>query len=118
MSWWHRTPTGSTRPARRRRRAIRQGGSRCSSCPRVRGQAAAGRFSGDAFTRARGYEGRGEGRGNVIVPLSFYGPGDAFDDGARAWRRADEWMTFLRARLPRALTFLYMPDEPRQPEYP
>jgi hypothetical protein len=23
-------------------------------------------------------------------PLSFYGPGDAFDDRARAWRRADE----------------------------
>ena len=81
-------------------------------------QAAAGRFSGDDFTRARGYEGPGEGTGNVIVPLSFYGPGDAFDDRARAWRRADEWMTFLRARLPRALTFLYMPDEPRQPEYP
>jgi hypothetical protein len=81
-------------------------------------QAAAGRFSGDDFTRARGYEGPGEGTGNVIVPLSFYGPGDAFDDRAQAWRRADEWMTFLRARLPRARTFLYMPDEPRQPEYP
>lgn len=81
-------------------------------------QAAAGRFSGDDFTRARGYEGPGEGTGNVIVPVSFYGPGDAFDDRAQAWRRADEWMTFLRARLPRALTFLYMPDEPRPPEYP
>ena len=81
-------------------------------------QAAAGRFSGDDFTRARGYEGPGEGTGNVVVPLSFYGPGDAFDVRARAWRRADEWMTFQRARLPRALTFLYMPDEPRPPEYP
>jgi len=81
-------------------------------------QAAAGRFSGEDFTRANGYEGPGERVGNVIVPLSFYGPGDAFDDQARAWRRADDWMTFLRARLPRALTFLYMPDEPRQPQYP
>jgi hypothetical protein len=84
--------------------------------PRV--QAAAGRFSGEDFTRAHGYQGPGEGVGNVIVPLSFYGPGDAFDDRPRAWRRADEWMTFLRARLPRALTFLYMPDEPRPPQYP
>jgi len=81
-------------------------------------QAAAGRFSGEDFTRAHGYEGPGEGVGNVIVPRSFYGPGDAFDDRTQAWRRADEWMTFLRARLPRALTFLYMPDEPRPPQYP
>jgi len=81
-------------------------------------QAAAGRFSGEDFTRARGYEGPGEGVGNVIVPRSFYGPGDGFDDRAQAWRRADDWMTFLRARLPHALTFLYMPDEPRPPQYP
>ena len=81
-------------------------------------QAAAGRFSGEDFTRAHEYEGPGERVGNVIVPLSFYGPGEAFDDRAQAWRRADEWMTFLRARLPRALTFLYMPDEPRSAQYP
>ena len=81
-------------------------------------EAAAGRFSGEDFTRARGYQGPGEGVGNVIVPLSFYGPGDGFDDRAQAWPRADAWMTFLRARLPRALTFLYMPDEPRPPQYP
>src|SRR5439155_22255299 len=66
-------------------------------------QAAAGRFSGEDFSRARGYEGPCERVGNVIVPRSFYGPGDAFDDRTQAWRRADGWMTFLRARLPRAL---------------
>jgi hypothetical protein len=27
-------------------------------------------------------------------------------------------MTFLRDKLPRAITFLYVPDEPRPPEYP
>ncbi len=80
--------------------------------------AASGRFSGDDFTRARGYDGPGAGVGNAIVPRSFYGPGSAFDDRAQAWRRADGWMTFLRARLPRAITFLYMPDEPRAPVYP
>ena len=81
-------------------------------------QAAAGRFSGEDFTRAHGYQGPGDGVGNVIVPRSFYGPGDAFDDRTQAWQSADAWMTFLRARLPRALTFLYMPDEPRPPQYP
>ena len=48
----------------------------------------------------------------------FYGPGREFDDRASAWARSDAWMTFLRAKLPRAITFLYMPDEPRPPEYP
>ena len=47
------------------------------------------RFSGEAFTRARGYEGPGEGQGNRIVPRSFYGPGKGFDDRATAWELAD-----------------------------
>ena len=44
------------------------------------------RFSGDAFTRAKGYEGPGEGKGNTIVPRSFYGPGKGFDDRDSAWQ--------------------------------
>src|SRR5262249_46613141 len=80
-------------------------------------EAAAGRFSREDFTTARGYEGPGEGTGNVIVPRSFYGPSEELDDRAQAWRRADEWMTSLRAKLPAAQTFLYMPDEPRAPQY-
>jgi len=81
-------------------------------------RAAIARFTGTAFTRAAGYEGPGEGVGNRIAPLSFYGPGTAFDDRASAWRRADQWMTFLRTTLPRAITFLYMPDEPSSAQYP
>jgi hypothetical protein len=77
-----------------------------------------GRFSGEDFTKAHGYEGPGQGVGNVIAPRSFYGPGDEFDDRASAWRESDAWMTFLRDKLPRAITFLYMPDEPRAPQYP
>ena len=76
------------------------------------------RFSGDAFARARGYEGPGEGIGNRIVPRSFYGPGRGFDDRASAWTLSDRWMTFLHAKLPRAITFLYMPDEPNRSEFP
>ena len=76
------------------------------------------RFSGGDFSRARGYEGPGERVGNVIVPRTFYGPGRDFDNRADAWARSDSWMTFLRARLPQAITFLYMPDEPRPPAYP
>jgi hypothetical protein len=77
-----------------------------------------GRFSGEDFTRARKYEGPGAGTGNVLAPRTFYGPGRDFDERASAWAKSDAWMTFLREKLPRALTFLYMPDEPRPPEYP
>ena len=77
-----------------------------------------GRFSGADFTRQRGYEGPGEGKGNVIAPRTFYGPGRQFDDRASAWARSDAWVTFVREKLPRVITFLYMPDEPRAPEYP
>jgi hypothetical protein len=76
------------------------------------------RFTGADFTPSRGYEGPGAGQGNVIAPRTFYGPGREFDDRQSAWTRSDAWMTFLRERLPHALTFLYMPDEPRAPEYP
>jgi hypothetical protein len=77
-----------------------------------------GRFSGTDFTREQHYEGPGEGVGNLIAPRSFYGPGRDFDERASAWARSDSWMTFIRQRLPRAITFLYMPDEPRPPAYP
>jgi hypothetical protein len=80
--------------------------------------AAAGRFSGSDFTAATGYEGPGAGVGNVLAPRTFYGPGADFDDRQSAWSRSDSWMTFLREKFPRALTFLYMPDEPRPPAYP
>lgn len=77
-----------------------------------------GRFSGADFTAANGYDGPGAGVGNVLAPRSFYGPGREFDDRATAWARSDAWMTFLREKLPRAITFLYMPDEPGASEYP
>lgn len=77
-----------------------------------------GRFDGSDFTRANGYEGPGEGVGNRIVPASFYGPGPGWDERASAWTRADAWMSFLVRELPRARTFLYMPDEPNASEYP
>jgi hypothetical protein len=76
------------------------------------------RFSGEAFTRANGYEGPGEAKGNTIVPRSFYGPGKGFDDRDSAWQLSDRWMTFLREKLPKAITFLYMPDEPNPSVFP
>ena len=77
-----------------------------------------GRFSGDDFSSSAGYDGPGAGVGNVLAPRTFYGPGRQFDDRASAWARSDAWMTLLRQKLPRAITFLYMPDEPRPSEYP
>jgi hypothetical protein len=74
-------------------------------------------FDGRAFTRERGYEGPGEGVGYRIVPRTFYGPGTEFDARETAWRESDRWMTFVGEKLPRAVTFLYMPDEPGPSEY-
>lgn len=76
-----------------------------------------GRFAGTDFTRAERYEGPGEGVGTVLAPRTFYGPGHDFDDRTSAWARSDAWMTFLRDKLPRAITFLYAPDEPRPADY-
>ncbi|HKG12647.1 MAG TPA: hypothetical protein VKB12_04890 [Pyrinomonadaceae bacterium] len=80
-------------------------------------RAARGRFTGEDFTRAKRYEGPGEGTGNRIIPRTFYGPGKEFDGRASAWRESDAWMTFVNENFPRALTFLYMPDEPGRSEY-
>src|SRR5262249_23408495 len=80
--------------------------------------AACGRVSGADFTRPRGSHCPGDGVGNVIATRSFYGAGPEFEDRETAWAQSDAWMTFLRDKLPRALTFLYMPDEPRASEYP
>jgi hypothetical protein len=77
-----------------------------------------GRFDGSDFTPAKGYEGPGEGVGNRIVPASFYGAPEVWDDRASAWKKSDEWMSFLAGRLPNARTFLYMPDEPSPAQYP
>jgi hypothetical protein len=77
-----------------------------------------GRFSGTDFTRDHGFEGPGAGVGNIIAPRTFYGPGRDFDERSSAWSRSDAWMTFLGEKLPKAITFLYVPDEPRAPEYP
>jgi len=84
----------------------------------ARAKASLGRLNGADFTAPNGYEGPGEGRGNRIVPLTFYGPGKDFDERAGAWKRADAWMTFLSATLPGARTFLYLPDEPSPRQYP
>ena len=78
---------------------------------------ARGRFTGEDFTRAHGYDGPGEGVGNMLAPRTFYGPGP-FEDKDTAWRESDAWMTFLRATVPEAITFLYLPDEPTPPAYP
>ncbi len=79
--------------------------------------AAMDRFNGQAFSKARGYEGPGEGVGNRIIPRTFYGPGKEFDDRDNAWREADRWMNFINKNFPNAVTFLYLPDEPGRSEY-
>jgi hypothetical protein len=81
-------------------------------------RAALGRFTGEDFSASAGYEGPGQGAGNRIVPASFYGPGEGWDQRATAWARSDAWITFLERQLPRAITFLYMVDEPTPDDFP
>ena len=47
-----------------------------------------------------GYEGPGEGVGNRIVPVSFYGPGASSSRTESAWKASDAWMGFLASTLP------------------
>lgn len=75
--------------------------------------AARGRFDGSDFSPAAGYEGPGEGVGNRVAPASFYGVSDDYLDPASAHAEADAWMRARAAHAPGAITFLYMPDEPR-----
>lgn len=84
----------------------------------ARARAALDRLTGRDFTRDHGYEGPGEGVPNRIVPRTFYGPGKDFASLEAVWTTADEWMEFVDRNLPHALTFLYMPDEPRPPRFP
>ncbi len=72
-----------------------------------------GRFTGSDFTKENGYEGPGENVGNVIIPRTFYSPGNMFDEKESAWRYADAWMEFLHNNnFDDKITFVYMPDEP------
>jgi hypothetical protein len=80
--------------------------------------AEAGRFDGSDFTPAAGYEGPGQSTGNKVVPASFYSPGTGWDDRATAWQRSDAWMSMLATKVPGAITFLYMPDEPSSSQFP
>ncbi len=79
---------------------------------------AAARFDGRAFTPEEGYEGPGEGRGYRILPRTFYSPGTAFDTAAGARDAVERWTQFLRGFIPDALTFVYLPDEPRPAQFP
>ncbi len=75
-------------------------------------------FTGSAFTLDRGYEGPGEDIGNTIIPRTFYGPGRDFRNGADAVKYSDSWITWLDENLPGKITFIYMPDEPREEAFP
>jgi hypothetical protein len=81
-------------------------------------RASLSRFTGADFRPEAGYEGPGEGVGNRIVPVSFYGPGPEYAQRESAWRAADAWMGFLQKTVPGARTFLYLPDEPYPQDYP
>ena len=59
----------------------------------------------------------GVGPGNV--PVYVHASADIpFAARMSAWKRSDAWMGFLARTFPKALTFLYLPDEPYPAQYP
>jgi len=80
-------------------------------------QSAVERLSGVAFKPERGYVGPGEGVGYTIVPASFYGIGQNWQQD-QAWATADAFMTWLTKVKPDAVTFLYIVDEPPRERLP
>jgi hypothetical protein len=76
-----------------------------------------GRFNGNDFIPAKGYEGPGVAVGNNIVPRTFYGSNQDFEDEESARILSDRWIEFMDSQFPGKTTFLYMKDEPRPEDY-
>ena len=76
-----------------------------------------GRFNGNDFTVTQKYEGPGAQTGNVIVPRTFYGTSSSWAQPS-IWPEADAFIDYLKQNVPRAITFLYMTDEPSPDDYP
>jgi hypothetical protein len=74
-------------------------------------------FDGTLYTKEHGYEGPGEGIGNVIIPASFYGPQEFYKIREKAWQYSNRWMDILFKHFPKSQTFLYMPDEPASSQF-
>jgi Domain of unknown function (DUF4091) len=66
------------------------------------------RLTGEAFTRAAGYTGPGEGLGQDVCGIHVY--------GGRLWpEEARRWHTWLSEHAPGIDAFLYVVDEPSDP---
>lgn len=66
------------------------------------------RLTGEAFSRAAGYGGPGEGVGDDLVGIHVYG-------GKLTPAQAQRWHDWLLAHAPGAHAFLYVVDEPSDP---
>lgn len=74
-------------------------------------------FDGSAFSKAAGYEGPGNSHGMRVLPGSFYGVGQEYQELPSAWRTSDKWMEAVK-QVAGARTFLYLADEPSPEQYP
>ena len=76
-------------------------------------QALQGTLSGEAYTRAEGYQGPGEGVGNTVFSIHTYRV-DFPDDEASYRAQSDRWVTWFQEHAPEVEYFLYLTDEPRR----
>jgi len=74
-------------------------------------EALKGTLTGEAFTRAVGYQGPGEGVGNSLFSINTYGV--RFPDSEEGYRReSDRWVGWFQKNAPDVEYFLYLTDEP------
>ncbi len=70
-------------------------------------------LTGDAFTRAAGYDGPGQGQGLRVFGVGFYGAVGK-QTKAELWKEFDAYAEWFKAHAPKVLSFIYLTDEPRK----
>jgi len=70
-------------------------------------------LTGEAFTRANGYDGPGQNQGLKVFGIGFYG---AVRNETKEvlWKQFDTWAEWFRSHAPNVLAFIYLTDEPRK----
>jgi hypothetical protein len=75
-------------------------------------------LTGEAFTRANGYDGPGQGRGLAVFGVGFYGAVSDSETKAVLWRKFDDYAKWFSVNAPGVLPFIYLTDEPGPQMFP
>jgi hypothetical protein len=78
------------------------------------------RYTGDLYTAAHGYEGRGAGVGTSLYSIGTYGTWNraGTTTAAQSQALADAWESWFEKNLPNTTRFIYLQDEPTSSDWP